>query len=246
MITGTLLLAGCATAADAANAAAPNITLQQGKMIEAAFFKVKPGQQRRLKDEYFPKAIAIAKEYGLNPLGTFRVTKVEHGPSDAIAAWGLFEWPSVKSKERFEQDPRFVKLRQFRDSLLETLPKQVYLQVDKTVTLDLQGDGFYEAAVAWANPARADHMKQYFAAAGPFIQERGVKFLGQFKVVGQPKDPRYAFDSLPNTFLLIDWGGADNKAAWFSSAAFKRVGWHRALALDRLFILESRFNAPRS
>lgn len=241
----TLTTATVLSAADAA-AAPQKLTFQKGKMIEAAFFKVRPGQQRRLTQEYFPKALKLAKEYGVKPLGSFQVTKVEHGPADAIAAWGLFEWPSVETKARFEKDRRFRKLRKFRDSLLETLPKQVYLEVEETVTVHLQGDGFYEAAVAWANPARSEHMKQYFAAAGPFIQQRGVKFLGKFKVIGQPSDPRYAFDAQPNVFLLIDWGSADNKAAWFASDDFKRVGWRRALALDRLFIIESRFSVPRS
>ena len=220
------------------------LTFNRDRMIEVAFLKVKPGQEARLSKEYFPKVIPIAKEYGIRPLMTFRVSKVDHGPRDKVGLWGFFEWPSVARKAEFEKDPRFAKLRAFRDSLLVEPPKQIYTRVQKTITAEVDKAAAYEAAVVWTNPHREARLKDYFAAAGPFIQKKGVKFIGQFEVIGQPEDPKYRFDSLPNRFLFIQWPNWEVKNEWFSSEEFAQAGHHRALALDRLFIVESAANLP--
>ena len=229
----------CATPRTAA-AEPTEITFRAGRMIEVAFFKIKPGKEAALRDRYFAKVMPIAAEYGLRPIGTFAVTKTDHGAANQFAAYGFFEWPSVDAKRRFEADPRFAPLRALRDSMLATLPAQVYLRVKETVTVPLRNGRVYEAAVAWANPERQARLKAYFDAAGPFIAERRVAFHGQFEVIGQPDDPRYTFDAPPNTFLFIEWPNDRVKAQWFSSPAFSKVGHHRAMALDRLLVLESK------
>ncbi len=236
-LTAALLTTNTACAQDS------RVTFESGKMIEVAFLKIRPGQEARLKNEYFPKAIGVAKEYGIKPLITFPAHKVSHGPADQIGMWGFFQWPSVERKNEFEQDPRFVKLRAFRDSLLVSPPKQIYLSVEKTATVELKKEKLYEAAVLWVNKGAQPHLKQYFDAAGPFVSQRQVKFIGNFKVIGQPVDPKYSFDSAPSSFIFVEWPDESVKNAWFTSKEFQRAGFHRALALDRLVVVESKFQS---
>ena len=59
----------------------------------------------------------------------------------------------------------------------------------------------------------------------------------QFNIVGSPED--YHF--LPHTVGFIEWPDRSVKQAWLDSEEFKAVGYHRALAVDRLYVVESKF-----
>ncbi|MEM8783317.1 MAG: hypothetical protein AAGE65_10750 [Planctomycetota bacterium] len=217
----------------------PPVTLDAEKLIEFATAKIAPGREQAFQTDYFQKLMPLLQEYGVRPIRIFPVTRTDHGPAGKYTLFGLFEWPDLATKQRFESDPRFVKLRQFRDTLMETPVTSVLTRVDETVTFTPKPGSVMEAAVVWINAEKAEHLPQYFQAAGPFIAENDVAFHGRFTVVGQPDNPEYAFDSQPDRFMLIEWGSAKVKQTWFNSEAFKRAGWHRALALDRLLVLES-------
>jgi len=233
-LAGSALLVMSLTAARPAAAKTTEITFQPGTLVEAVFFRITPGQESALEERYLSKAFPLAAEYGMTPLSTFAVTHIDHGPDDA-AMWGLFQWPNLDAKKRFEQDRKFKKLRPVRDSMLDSI-KIVYLEPQEAVTVTLHEDRMYEFAGTWVNRTNAPHLQQYFAAAGPFVQENGVKFLGDFKVVGSP--PEYEF--LPQGAFFIEWPSREVKEKWFASPEFKSVGWHRALALDQLYVVESK------
>ncbi len=135
---------------------------------------------------------------------------------------------------------QFHKLRPIRDSLVDTL-RLVYLEAQQPVTVTMRQDRMYEFFGVWMNRTHGAHMQDYFAAAGPFIRQNGVRFIGDFKVVGAPEG--YAF--LPDSVDFIEWPSKAVKESWFNSAEFKRVGYHRALALDRLVVIESSFDFPQ-
>lgn len=234
MNLASVLLLACATASDDVR-----LTFDDAKMVEVAFFTVKPGEERALNDKYFAKVLPIAAEYGMRPLATFDVDRQEHGAPSA-AHWAFFEWPSLQAKEQFEADKRFQRLVPQRDRRLETL-ELVYTKVAEDTSITLRPDRMYEFFAVWVNPRRAAHMQAYFAAAGPFVAERGVRFVGSFEVVGS-SDPEFR----PSTVGFIEWPDRSVKEAWFSSEAFADHGWHRALALDRLYVLEGAARLPDS
>lgn len=213
------------------------ITFRKGALIEAAFFRVKPGQQAALDKEYFAKVMPLAQRYGMKPLGMFKVSKIEHGPDDA-AMWGLFEWPDEAAKERFEKDPQFAELRPIRDAKLDTL-KMVYLNAEETTTVKLRDDRMYEIFGAWVNRHNAPKLKAYFDVAGPWVGQRGAVFPVKLKVVGAPEGHGF----LPQRVGFIEWPEGV-KAAWFASPEFAKVGHLRARALDRLYVVESHFMFP--
>ena len=214
------------------------LSFEPGKLYEVALFKISPGKEMEIQQRYFSKAFPLAQSYGMRPVGTFSVTQIEHGPDD-VATWGFFEWPSLEVKKRFERDAEFRKLRPIRDSLVETL-RLVYLEVQEPFTVDMKSDRMYEFYGGWVNRTRAAHLQEYFAVAGPWVGERGVRFLGEFSILGSPDGYRF----LPDTVGFIEWPSKKVKEAWFASDEFKQVGFHRALAIDRLVVIESRFDFP--
>ena len=209
------------------------------RLYEIAFFTVAPGKATELRDRYFSKVTPIVQKYGGGRLGTFTVNHIEHGPDD-VATWGFFEWPSLEAKQSFDKDRKFQELRPIRDRLLQTL-RIVYVQVKEPTRVAMRDDRMYEFYGGWINRARGAHLQDYFAVAGPWTAQRGVKFIGEFEIVGSPDD--YHF--LPDTLGFIEWPNKAVKEAWFASEEFKQVGYHRALAIDRLVVIESDFDFPK-
>ncbi|MBX2799997.1 MAG: hypothetical protein KTR31_20115 [Myxococcales bacterium] len=215
------------------------LSFDDAKMYEVAFFTVAAGEQEALSKKYFAKVMPIAREYGMRPMGTFAVSHQEHGQPSA-ATWGFFEWPSLAAKERFEQDKRFQKLKPQRDARLDAL-QLVYLQVAEDLTVELRDDRLYEVFGGWVNAHHGAHLQDYFAAAGPYLASRDVRFHGDFQVIGS-SDPTFR----PDVFGFMEWPDRSVKQGWFDSAAFRQSGWHRAMAVDRLFVLEGTANLPGS
>ncbi len=211
------------------------ITFEQGKLIEAAFIKITPGMETRLNEEYFSQVMPLAMSYGMKPLGLFKVTRVELGEDDA-GLWGFFEWPSLEAKERFDADPQFIKLRAVRDSMLDSA-KMIYLDVAETTAVTIREDRVYEFFGGWINRHNGAHLQQYFEVAGPWLASHGVVFPVKFNIVGSPEGYHFR----PDTVGFIEWPSVAVKQAWFDSEEFKAVGYHRALAADRLYAVESEF-----
>ncbi|MEN0062230.1 MAG: DUF1330 domain-containing protein [Myxococcota bacterium] len=232
MVLVSSWLLGCTAAAEDVR-----LTFDDAKMYEVAMFTVKAGEADALAEKYFAKVIPVAQEYGMRPLASFDVTHQEHGQPHA-ATWAFFEWPSVEAKTKFEADKRYQRLKPQRDRRLDTL-KLVYTQVAEDTSVTLRSDRLYEFFAGWINAHNGSHLPQYFASAGPFIGSRGVKFIGDFKVVGS-SDPEF----LPSTVGFIEWPDRSVKEAWFASEEFEQNGWHRALAIDRLVVLEGKVRQP--
>ena len=212
---------------------AATIAFRADRLTEVAIFRVRSGLENVLRDAYFARIMPVAQEYGAKPLGSFSIETVQHGTGNPTT-YAFFEWPDLDAKHRFERDPRFVDLRRLRNGLLEEL-RLVYLRAKADATVELVPGHVYEIFGAWLNRKDAERMNEYFSVAAPFVAERGAKFPAEFDVVGGP-DPAF----VPHAFGFIDWPSRAAKDAWFGSEEFRRVGWKRAVAVDRLFVLEGR------
>ncbi len=233
LTTSPSLVAAFALTA-ATQAAEVELIFQPSTLVEVAMFSVNPGEELALGEKYFSKVMPIAAEYGMKPLGTFTVAHIEHGDVEA-AQWGFFQWPDLASKQDFEADRRFLKLVGERDSRLGTL-KIIYVKVEEPTTVTLDDDRYYEIFAGWVNRHEGAHLQDYFAAVGPWIEGKEVQFHGSFTVSGQSED--YGLSSVPQMFGFMSWPNRSVKEAWFASDAFRDAGWNRAVALDRLVVLE--------
>lgn len=209
-----------------------NVEFRSDRLIEVAFWKVKPGKDKEINERYFSKAFPLAQKYGLKKLITFKIDKTEHGP-DQAKQWGFFEWPSQEKYEAFQKDPDYQKLRPIRDSLMSSL-KLTLLKAKETKTVKIEANKRYEVFGAWLNRHNAKHLGEYFKVAGPFVQSRGANFPVDFEIVGSPEN--YYFK--PHKFGFVAWPDASVKKAWFDSEDFRKVGYHRALAIDQLYVVE--------
>ncbi len=215
------------------------ISFQPNTIVEAAFFRIDPARQAEVHERYISKVLPLAEEFGMRSLGIFSVTHVSNGPEDATL-WGLFQWPDQASRKRFEADPRYLEVRAVRDELMASF-KVVHLKPKRAFTVTFREGHIYEFAGLWMNRTHASHMDDYLAATRPFGQEHGVGLIDAFEVVGTSE--RYPFQ--PEKVFIIDWPSEEAKSKWIASEAFQAAGWNRALAIDRLYGVESRFAFPQ-
>ena len=215
------------------------VSIQADTMVEFGFFTIQAGREQELGERYFSKVMPIAAEYGMRPLAMLSIGQTEYG-DDLSQTLGLWEWPSLEAKESFEQDRRYKRLAPIRDSMLDNL-QLIYTRPTVDVALSLQDDRLYEFAGMWISDTHAEHLGQYFASAGPFLGQNDVQFIGNFEVLGG-SDPSL----VPDQIAFFSWPDAQVKEAWFTSETFQESGWHRALALERLFVVEATASAPGS
>ncbi len=215
------------------------VSLRPDTIVEAAFFRIDPKHQAEINQRYLNKVLPLTQEFGMKPLGLFAITQVANGPDDATL-WGLFQWPDLAARKRFETDARFLELRAIRDELMDSF-KIVHLRPKKALTLTFHEGHIYEFTGLWMNRTHGNHMDDYLAATRPFGQEHGVRLIDAFDVVGTSE--RYPFH--PERVFIIDWPSEDTKSAWIASQGFQTAGWNRALAIDQLYGVESRFVFPR-
>ncbi len=211
------------------------ISFRPDTIVEAAFFRVGAGNQEALNQRYLSKVLPLAEEFGMKQLGFFVISEVVSGPDDA-KVWGLFQWPDLHSRERFESDPRFIELRAIRDELMDSF-KIVHLRPKKAFKLTFRSDRLYEFSGLWMNRTHGNRIERYLAAARPFGEQHDVSLIDGFDVIGTSE--RYPF--LPQQVFIIDWPSKDVKAKWIASESFRSAGWNRALAIDQAYGVEAQF-----
>lgn len=140
-------------------------TFPAGKVIEVALIRIKKGQESVLGQDYFPKVFPVAQEYGLSASQMFTVVEHAYGKAP-VQQFGFFVWDSYAQKEAFDQDPRYLELRNIRNKALEYL-YMGYFQVDQDVTYTFDDQSVYDFAAMWLDPQNADKLPKYFEKVAP-------------------------------------------------------------------------------
>lgn len=208
-----------------------NVLFKKGKLIEVAFLSVKEGQGKQLKEEYFPKVMPIVTEYGGKPLMKIGVKNAwsENIKPQMVV---FFEWPSAAKKEAFEKDPRFLEVKKIRDNALSFLQLS-FFEVEKDMSVQLDGNKFYEVYGMSMNKENGHLMQKYFEKAGPICtQDYGVDFaLSMTPVAVNIKGQNvYA----PQTFGIAIWPNAEANTNYFNSTEYAEIKHFKEAALERL------------
>ncbi|MFI5137818.1 MAG: hypothetical protein ACHQIM_08315 [Sphingobacteriales bacterium] len=194
-----------------------------GTLIEVAFMSVKEGKMKQLNGEYFAKVMPIAMEYGLKPLMT---VAVKNAYSEKIKPQmvGFFEWPDVAKKEAFEKDPRFLKLKPVRTDALSLL-KIGFFEVEKDMTVKLDGSLFYEIYGMDLKEETADQMGKYFEKAGPICsKDYGVDFaLSMTPVSVACFDPESNGAYSAQSFGIAIWPSEEANKKFFTSKEYGEI-----------------------
>lgn len=146
-----------------------SVTFQGGTVVEVALFSITSGMESVVNDDYFPKVMPVAAEYGLKPLITFQVVKVDIGEAPAQMV-GFFQWPSIEAKKEFDQDPRYLKLRNIRNKAMNFLYLG-YLDVQKTQTVEFTTERIYDFFALWIDKSNAPKLDEYFQAVAPIAAQ---------------------------------------------------------------------------
>lgn len=181
------------------------ITFEKGKLIEVGLFSITPGKESQVQEDYFPKIFPIAAEYGLKPMQTFMIHEKMYGENPAKMV-GFFEWPSLEQKRAFDQDPRFLKLRNVRNGGLDFLALG-YFKVEETTQVTFSSDKIYDFASLWIDPDHATKLEAYFEKVGPIAMspKYGYKPLVRLQPLGV-HDQNYH----PSLIALAEWGAEDS------------------------------------
>lgn len=196
-----------------------DITFKKGKLIEVAYLSVKEGKGESLKKHYFPKAMALVKEYDAKMLGRFRVIKKTGGEINPQMVV-IFEWPSVAEKEKFSRDPRFREIKPIRDAALSFL-KLGYYEMGKDTTITFKENKVYEFFGAWIDSN--DKLNEYFKVSGPIKKNYGRPepvFKTMLGVIADAPKGKQTYS--PQMAGIVEWDKSDDFFALMNHKDFKR------------------------
>lgn len=157
-----------------------DVEFQADAVIDVGLVSFRPGQQQVIAKEYFPQIMPIINEYGGRRLITFKVVDRVQGESPAQSVT-LFHWPSIEQRRAFENDPRFLKLRNIRDAAINFLTVG-YFKVESAGTVRFSADKVYDFGALWLNPEEAPKMKTYFENVGPVAVKKYGARLGHVRL----------------------------------------------------------------
>lgn len=222
---GLLLALGSSTALSAEltgkDVRTSTVTFEEGRLIEVAYFSLKPGTERSVQEDYFPAALKVAAEYGGRMLASFQVTDTFTGDLEPQSI-AIFDWPDVATKARFEQDARFQRLVPIRDQALSYIQIGMY-EVAKDTEVTFREDKSYEFFGAWLNADKSAELGRYFEVSEPIKQSYGRPapvFMVKFSTTeSAPQEgPIYR----PHMAGIVEWDRASDYLTLTTSDAFVR------------------------
>lgn len=189
-----------------------------GKVIEVALFSIKPGQEKIVGGEYFPKVFPVAKEYGLTSSQTFSIVKNSYGDAP-VQQLGFFVWDSYEQKAAFDKDPRYLELRNIRNKAFEFL-YMGYFQVEKNVTYTFDNQAVYDFAAMWVDPNYAAKLPQYFEKVAPIAttSQYGYQPIVTLNPLGECTKGKYT----PSFIGFAKWAVPDGFEKLQSHKTYKK------------------------
>jgi len=174
---------------------------------------------KSLKEDYFPKAMAIVKEYDGKVLGQFKVIKKTGGEINPQMI-AIFEWPDIATKERMMSDPRYKEIKPIRDAALSFL-KLGYYEVSKDTTITFKEDKVYEFFGAWIDSK--DKLDEYFKVSGPIKKNYGRPEPIFKTMLGVMKDaPNGSQTYRPQMVGIVEWDQSDDFYILTKNKDFKK------------------------
>ena len=194
------------------------INFKVGKVYEITSFTIKEGKQQQLNEEYFPKVMPLVAEYGGASLAMFRVTNKITGEIDGQML-GIFEWPSLAVKNRFHNDPRYIKISPLRDEALSYF-KPGFYEVGQDVAVTFKDNKTYEFFGAWFAPESDEVLSQYFSVSEPIKRSYGRPYP-EFMVKLAPAMGQSVGAYAPHMTGIVEWDQGDDYFILTSNEQFK-------------------------
>ena len=210
----------CTMGVNVKNVRTAEIQFTKGKIYDIAFFSVKEGRSSQLNEQYFPQALEIGKEYGARKVAAFMVTEKTAGDLNPQMI-GIFEWPDMATKERFNKDKRYLKIKHLRDESISFLKVGMF-EVPENTSVTFREDKDYEFFGAWLNPGMEDKLAKYFEVSDPIKQNYGRPapvFKANFSTVKDGPEGNSIYS--PHMAGIVEWDKSEDSKVLFANEDFK-------------------------
>lgn len=210
------------------------LNLQKHKFYELAFISTKEISSKATEYDkhYIASEHSKATEFGFRIVHCFESIVSEHADIETNRIY-LLEWPSKEVFDKFQSSIDWKNIWHNPDSPLQEL-NTVYFLVDDDADVVLEANELYEFAGFWMNKKNVHLMPEYFKKMSTVVQRARPQSLVTLNIA----KTNLPFDLKPDRFNLLRWdGGAVAREQMFSSEAFKKAGYLRALALDRILTI---------
>ncbi|GAB4512140.1 MAG: hypothetical protein Tsb004_17590 [Allomuricauda sp.] len=196
------------------------ILFKKGKVYELAFADIKPSKMEQLNNQYFPKALELAAQYGGKMIGGFSVVKNESKllPANMVA---VFEWPSTAARLKFLKDKEYKKIAPIRDEAINTM-NLGYFKVEENKIVTFRSDKVYEfgcADLKSGEEAQAN-LKKYFEVSEPIKRNYGgsyPEFVLSLTTVESKGQATYE----PHMQFIVEWDSLADNEKLFANEDFK-------------------------
>ena len=211
------------------------ITFKKGKSIELAFITIRPGFEKKLKEDYFTQIIPIAAEYGGKVLGSFKVGDVYKGNLNPKMV-GIFEWPSIDKYETFKKDNRAKKLFKVRNAMLSYINAGNFFEVEKDQSYTFRNDKMYMVYGVWVDSNNKKDLMTYKKGAEVLRKKQGAKEVVSFK--GQAHHGEFK----PDAAGIMEWDSMYSFYELMEDSEYQALIPKRNRAFKRMDILNSYVN----
>ncbi|MGB5820959.1 MAG: DUF1330 domain-containing protein [Saonia sp.] len=196
------------------------VLFKKGKVYELAFADIKQNKMEQLNNQYFPKALELAAQYGGKMIGGFGVVKNESTllPGNMVA---IFEWPSAEARLKFLKNKQYKKIAPIRDEAINTM-NLGYFEVPEDKIVTFRSDKVYEFGSANIKPGEEAQakLKKYFEVSEPIKRSYGgtyPEFVLSLNTVNSKGQATFE----PHMQFIVEWDSlADNKKL-FANEDFK-------------------------
>ncbi|MEM1404273.1 MAG: DUF1330 domain-containing protein [Pseudomonadota bacterium] len=195
------------------------IPYRQGQLMSLIAVDPKEGEAAATaRQKYLGGAIRLAREYGLETLGSLSVSMAIIGdfhPSALV----FYAWPSEEAEASFASAPGWSSIRETRPFGWDEL--RIHDRVaTKDEALTFRSDRFYTLATAWINPEYPRDYETYLKNIEPAMAAAGGRFFYEM----ESPDFVSLQDGLetPSRLTLVEWKEPAALDRFLNSQGFKR------------------------
>lgn len=150
------------------------LALSKGQILTIVLPVALPGSEAVIK-EYYSKAFALARQFGLQNLFNLKVKQTYIGDIKA-PIFGLFSWPDKSSEQKLLSHSQWPEIKAMRPAGWKHL-NIFNTQLAQDINLKFSSRYHYTAVIAWFDPKHPDDYQQYLNNIEEALNDVGGKFI---------------------------------------------------------------------
>lgn len=223
-----------------------DITFTQNAIIEISFIRTTDLREKEYKFEYLPATLSIFEQYGgvlkiLFDVSAYDLKGFFSARNERIPLqYAVYEWPNIEARRAAYDDPEFLDLRNWQDSLITNVTTGIFLSPGNITHRFVEGK-IYEIFGGSFSPLAAQLGPQFFDAVVPKSPHFGrVVFLSPLQVLDVVENH---VSLLPGFFGMAEFTSPESFYGFVHSDFFSDSVHLRdsAFLQDTSYIVNGRF-----